>query len=777
MSKPITKIRMSGFRGATSPFELTLDPAKDITMLFGENGSGKSTILDGIDVVCNDTIGCLEGVSLGRSAGRFLSTLGSQPASLRVTVNSNGESWTGTMRRSIISVSGGGERPCVSTLRRNQVLELVTAQPSDRYRALSQFIDTAVVERSESNLREKVNSTNRELETWIRDKERMATQLDELWVNEGRPGQGFTAIEWAKDRVDTGIQGLNEILARLQEVDEVLARANLAKIDHGKRKEIHSGAAQRLIDVSQEISDAPGTTAATAVDLLESLEKAKAYIEAEDPLNKCPTCQRPIERDELLGIVNQEVNQLSDLKALADRRSTIQGEVNVATSHLGEATSEFIEALKMVEATDRAGDIPELVALQITWPSFDETADGLDEFVAICGHLVPVQGAIKEQRINVQAEVSQFNSMKQRWDDIREANEKTAELQRILDGLRLAYSIVHERRVVFTQDILDDICQEANRLFQELHPGENIGLEQLKMEEERRGSVSQAGTFNGHTDIPPQAVFSESHMDTLGFCVWLALAKREEPEATILLIDDIFSSVDATHLGRIIDLLNAEVSNFLQVIVATHFRLWWDRCQNAQGTQRIHLGRWCAVNGIAAQNVLPVLEELRVKVADAVLDRQAVSSRAGILLESILDDLALLYARPLPRNKLNEYTLGELINGCSKLFTRHSLGVEINARWDAEGPPEDWQPSDSRAAFDQVAGLQFIRNQVGCHFSPPGMEIPDDEVRGFGAATIALVGALACPSCGALATKKSNDGTHLRCTCTKRAVHMTPVAI
>ena len=51
MSKPVTKTRLAGFRGATTAFELDLDPSKDMTMLFGENGSGKSTILDAIDVV------------------------------------------------------------------------------------------------------------------------------------------------------------------------------------------------------------------------------------------------------------------------------------------------------------------------------------------------------------------------------------------------------------------------------------------------------------------------------------------------------------------------------------------------------------------------------------------------------------------------------------------------------------------------------------------------------------------------------------------------------
>jgi hypothetical protein len=171
-----------------------------------------------------------------------------------------------------------------------------------------------------------------------------------------------------------------------------------------------------------------------------------------------------------------------------------------------------------------------------------------------------------------------------------------------------------------------------------------------------------------------------------------------------------------------------------------------------------------------------VTQQLRQLVAQPVLDRQAVSSKAGILLESILDDLALLYECSLPHNKLNLYTLGALLNGCGRLFSKHNLTVQTNANWSVDGQPENWQATPVKVAFDRISALQFIRNQVGCHFNAPGMEIPDNDVRDFGSATIALIDAITCPNCGALATRTATDGTHLRCSCPKRAARMTPVA-
>ena len=47
----ITNIHIDKFRGAVKPITLPLDKSKKITMIFAENGNGKSTISDAI--VCS----------------------------------------------------------------------------------------------------------------------------------------------------------------------------------------------------------------------------------------------------------------------------------------------------------------------------------------------------------------------------------------------------------------------------------------------------------------------------------------------------------------------------------------------------------------------------------------------------------------------------------------------------------------------------------------------------------------------------------------------------
>lgn len=220
-----------------------------------------------------------------------------------------------------------------------------------------------------------------------------------------------------------------------------------------------------------------------------------------------------------------------------------------------------------------------------------------------------------------------------------------------------------------------------------------------------------------------------------------------------------------------------ESPRFGQVIVSTHYRLWWDRCQNAQGIERIQLGSWDMTNGITAQCVPLAIAQLRDLLRNPILDRQGVASRAGILLESVLDTLAMQYRCSVPRNKRNEYTLGDLIGACQKLFDKHSLTIQKNRTWNKEGSPPDWQAEWPRTAFDRINQLKFIRNQVGAHFNIAGLEIPDKEIREFGQATYDLLEALVCPNCGCLGSKPNTGGTALRCSCSKQAVQMTPVAV
>jgi recombinational DNA repair ATPase RecF len=83
------------------------------------------------------------------------------------------------------------------------------------------------------------------------------------------------------------------------------------------------------------------------------------------------------------------------------------------------------------------------------------------------------------------------------------------------------------------------------------------------------GSLGFTGHFQGKDDIQPQAYYSESHLDTLGVCIFLALAKKYVDENTIVILDDVITSIDQTHMTRFINMLHDETGNFNQLMLHT----------------------------------------------------------------------------------------------------------------------------------------------------------------------------------------------------------------
>jgi hypothetical protein len=282
---------------------------------------------------------------------------------------------------------------------------------------------------------------------------------------------------------------------------------------------------------------------------------------------------------------------------------------------------------------------------------------------------------LSDTEITTTKRSGQINLISGQYKQVQESITKSEDLAKLQPALQKAYDIARLTRIEFTQKILDDVATECNRLYAIIHPGEPLAISKLALDQGRRASLIQAASFEGHNDVPPQAYFSDSHLDTLGFCFWLAMAKGESKKTdSVLVVDDVFISVDATHLSRIAQLITDESKHFSHVIVTTHQRLWRDiyRYQHGAGklTQIVELQRWSLAKGISNYKTRLAVDELIASISAAPFDRQVTASRAGVLLEAMLDYLARQYRCRVALTHDGDYTLGELLDGTESLFKK-----------------------------------------------------------------------------------------------------------
>ena len=222
-----------------------------------------------------------------------------------------------------------------------------------------------------------------------------------------------------------------------------------------------------------------------------------------------------------------------------------------------------------------------------------------------------------------------------------------------------------EERQKFTDNIITEIAQEVSNLYEKVHPGEGLDKIALQLDPARRASLNLQADFEGH-DAPPQAYFSQSHLDTLGLCVFVALALRDRAEETVLLLDDVLGSVDEPHVERVIGMIYEISTKFQHTIVTTHYRLWrekyrWGLLKPDQKCQFVELTTWSLGQGLALSGSIPEIVRLKTLLSDPNPDVQSICGKAGVILEALLDFLTLKYGCAVPRRQGAAYTLGDLL--------------------------------------------------------------------------------------------------------------------
>lgn len=768
----IDRLVVENYRGATTRLELDFDPGKPVALIFGENGTGKTTIVDAFDAVGNCAKGSLEDKSSTR-ARDHLPTIGRKPADVRIALSSGTITWNATLAGDSLSTNPE-PRPKIRVLRRSHLQKLIEAQPAQRYEALRHFIDVGKVERAENALRDAASGTKRDFDTAVNKRADAETQLQAVWEAEGEPGKN--AIEWAKTVAAHDTAVLDQEVERLRLAQSTIARAETALIEWQQACTTVDQRADEAKQIEEEIVKLPGVDAQQAISLVGILRQVSQHLQVGAHPDECPVCRQGIPIVELKADIQTRLANLQQYDQLRTKRDTASRHVEVAQQTIEAKQAALLTAGHSLLGIVQAGDIAIITAAGINQADYTELAKQDEGDVAIAVNqatqLVGVLSGLKQALTGSETATSKrsgmINLIRVQYEQLQESIAASEELERLQAALQGAYNTARLTRIEFTQQILDDIATECNRLYALIHPSEPIAISRLALDQGRRASLSQAATFEGHNDVPPQAYFSESHLDTLGFCFWLALVKRESPNADVVVVlDDVFTSVDAQHINRITQLITDEAHNFAQVIATTHQRLWRDiyRYQHGAGklTQMIELQRWSLSKGISDFKTRLAVDDLIASIAAAPFDRQVTAARSGVLLEAVLDWLALQYRCRVARTHDGSYTLGELLDGTQSLFKKLEIHrPDLDPLGHARNPSE-YAASKVDGITAQIRSLNFLRNQVGAHFNTVGAAISDADIQSFADLTVKLAEALSCETCGQIPGKKTM--THFQCGC------------
>jgi energy-coupling factor transporter ATP-binding protein EcfA2 len=750
MSTPALKqITIVHLRGSVAPFSLPFEKGKKLTVVYGENGTGKSTICDAFEFLGKGRVGSLENRGLGRP-NKYWPSLGKNSSDISVSLETaDGATCTASLVKTDVVVTPQNNRPRVEVLRRGQILALVEAKPGERYSAISRFIDVSGIETSENNLRQLIQSLTKNREVAVARVQENEDAITQFWTAAGKPGTD--ALSWAKAEAKRDPNTADAETAALAIAQKTYT--NLAEYPSQLKTVTETLDATKTKDgeTRAALENCAASVSADAKEVVQILESARAYYHAHSEPKICPLCESSENAAGLSARIDKKLSSFSAVQTANSNVTLAAKALHRATEQLEQLRTNYQKSRTAFESARLALPVAEDIPLCSTPCPFeiDQLAAWLDETRAL-------PAAWKIAETNRQDSKRFLATLRQALDTYVQNTDAQKELDALLPNLEKAHAIVVEERQKFTDSILSNIAAEVGRLYEAVHPGEGLNKISLELDPKKRASLEIGASFCGTTGTPPQAYFSESHLDTLGLCVFLALAALDGPAETILVLDDVLASVDEPHVEHLIEMLYAEATKFRHCVLTTHYRPWkqrlrWGWLQNGQ-CQFIELSKWTDTQGLILIRSVPDAESLRCLLAAIPPDPQLVCAKAGVILEAALTFLSQLYECKVPHRASNLYTLGDLLPSMNKKL-REALIVEVLIT-DETGSSAH-QPTALGPILDELHRIAQLRNVFGCHFNTLSFDMLESDAIGFGQQVLLLIDALADPNAGWPKSKKS----------------------
>lgn len=764
-------VELTFFRGASNATPIEFDPEKKITMIFGENGTGKSSIVDAFSFLCERKLGSIEDRS--GAERKYITSVRGKPEQLSVKLVTSKGTWKAAFKPKTATIEIQPQQGCpdVRILRRSNILRLVEAPPSERFEALQDYINVPAILSSEASLREAVRDTNDELNRQTQAFSDARATLTKLWEAEGRPGEN--AEKWTRSEAG---KDLSELKSEYEQAEKLLLQ--FRDLENGKlawertRDSItiaESELNKALVVQTAEEEKLVGQSAS----LLALLTKANDYITGARTLDACPVCLKPNDATSLKTELQSRISQMTALSKAASTTAAQKKTLEFARGSLIKAEETYGSLLTETATQLKASNLPCVVATSFPEDFYILLTASIPEVerVKVAHNLLSVLSTLRtplaSHKNSAQKSINQQTQLATQLELLLNKDKDQMATGKLLGSLKKALELVEETRKAFVIGVLTEISEQVEDFYTRLHPKESVGGIRLSLDPKFIGSLHLHGDFYTVKDVTPQSLFSESHLDTLGLCVFLALAKKYKTEDTIVILDDVLTSVDREHLDRFIALFHDEEQHFNQIILTTHYQPWRDRYRNhrAPGGKLhfIELRPWRLDTGICVQGMKLCLDELRQAMTASPWDRQIVASKSGIFLENMLEFLARLYVCKVPFTSQTAYTLRELTD-CFSTKLLKALEVDrLMIDKDADGNVISTTITSSvelNPIIAEIKQLGAVRNQVGCHYNFGASDVTDAEVQEFGKLTMKLGEALVCEEGGDFPSRNRSGSYH-----------------
>ena len=669
MNEKLQRVVMHAFRGV--PAEMTVDFGKGESLaVYGDNGTGKSTIADALEWYFTGEIELLS--HEGRQhAVRYVSDDDSGVTSVEVVTN-------GTLGGKVVfpdernAEAFQAMRRETFLLRGRTLADFINKTKTEKWKALVEILGLDAIE----SLREDLQRARNEL----RKESKVAEEQVQLCRRAfASAGEAVTP--------ETVLTSLQQICGMLnvdppQSLDQVIEPSWLAAAVGASAGAEPSGRESLLIEIKALNTPAPDTSTLEGWNALVSSERAqllpraslvreaKRLLETQSIDGRCPLCGQSVDDKDLARRIeralvdvmeaSRELDRFRDLIAQRADDLADAHEKRLSLHHRAHAIGLDLPHVPPAPRSGLQATVDALAAVDIT--AFTRYLSELRKWDRAAGKVgreaSPSGPSTRDTQLVMLAAVCQ---QVKSW---RLAEHKAARALRAFTLADRVFEAYQTKQKEDLADLLTQISRRVAHIYARLHPDEDLAA--VSIEPWTAKGVELAIEFHGSRQRPPHGVLSESHLNSLAIALFLAMAQEFNEQLGFLLLDDVINSFDIEHRGRLAELLADGFSEW-QLIVLTHDQLFFEHLsRRAPSWRKLELTSWSYASGprTTRYETSGILAVARDRLQTGDVHGAAAKARRG--LEELLQEVCEALWAPLPfrRGQANDKReIGELFKG------------------------------------------------------------------------------------------------------------------
>lgn len=721
------KLTLEAFRGANSSCELKINSNRDLTILYGENGSGKTTISDALEFLFYGEAGSLTEKSLdGKSRLSALVHANRKPADMKVTWEESNRTRTATLKGATAIHSGDISGTKLRTLRRNLITSLIEETPANRFERIRDFVELPSLEREERTLGELISSNKQRQQNQLNAFVRLQEDVQSIYVDVFANAPNAPTIEqWITETLENSQETVEEEIQMLEDLELNLNRfrddfKNLAAAYESL------GEAEKSFKIENEkLAKVISANVSGMADTIHVLEKTANFLENKTP-NACPVCDTPMDGEDLRHLVTEKLATLKEISAQTKSTDDSKRIRERCTNGLDAHQKNYFGIIQSLIQSHKAAieqeawQVPALVS-SLAAPTKPEelTKDWFATLRTEAANLRPLSDWLKSKLESLRKTITHRATLSRLSKTQKAGQKELKEIDQLIKIAEAIREILRSERIRHADATLASISGDFAKIYAKIHPGEKLEQIRLYVHPDRKNSAMLSGILHGREDVSPVAYLSESHLDTLGLALFLALEKQMDASNTLLFLDDAIASVDEAHMERLYDAILEEAAHFKHVLITSHyqplrFKFKWGQLTK-QNVDFIELGGWTLESGICFQKGCDSQIELLKRRLAENDDPQGIAAKSGVILEYLFDFLTGIYRCKLPRLvsagqgwTLHDYK--EAVEGNRKL-----LDALVAEHLDEQGAVTQSIPL--KPILQDLFAQFSARNVFGAHFN------------------------------------------------------------